>query len=116
MENFDLMVAQNILDLLNKQKKKQSDLGRFLDLPRQTVNKILAGKRNLLASEFAKIANFFSCKIEDLTRQRKVLKEKVSAQLMGEITKKETNKTFELIFELSDIIVEQQYLNDNKEA
>lgn len=115
MENFDLMVAQNILNMLTEQKKKQSDLAKFLNVPRQTINKILLGKRNILANEFSQIAKFFSCKIDDLTKTNSVSNGRVYAQLMGEITKPETKKTFDLIFEISDIIIDQQYLNDNKE-
>ncbi len=115
MENFDLMVAQNISEMLNIQGKKQSDLAKFLKLPRQTVNKILAGKRNLLANEFASIAEFFNCKIEDLTKKTPISNENMVAFFMGEISKPETENVLNNIFELSDLYVEQQYLNDNKE-
>ena len=114
MENFDIMVAQNITQLLSDQGKKQSDLAKHLNLPRQTINKILAGKRNLLANEFAEIARFFNCKIEDLTKQTAVSEEHMLAYFMGNVSNKKTKQVFEKIFELSDLFVEQQYLNDNK--
>lgn len=110
-----MMVAQNISELLSVQGKKQSDLAKHLNLPRQTVNKILAGKRNLLANEFASIADFFHCKIEDLTKKVPISSENMVAFFMGEISKQETKEVLKDIFELSDLFVEQQYLNDNKE-
>lgn len=114
MENFDIMVAQNITQLLSDQGKKQSDLAKHLNLPRQTINKILAGKRNLLANEFADIAKFFNCKIEDLTKRNTVSEEKIHTFFMGNVSKEETKQVFSKIFELSDLFVEQQYINDNK--
>ena len=115
MENFDLRVAQNISDLLQEHNKKQADLARYLNLPRQTISKILAGKRNLLANEITSIAKFFSCKISDLTKENNNNADKVYAYFMGEVSNSEVKEVFENIFKLSDIIINQQYLNDNKE-
>ena len=114
MENFDMMVAHNIMELLSTQGKKQTELAKYLNLPRQTVNKILAGKRNLLANELTDIASFFNCKIEDLTAQTHVSDQNMCAFFMGEVSKEKTKEVFKKIFELSDMFVEQQYLNDNK--
>ena len=115
MENFDLIVAQNISNQLEKNNKKQADLARYLNLPRQTISKILAGKRNLLANEITSIASFFSCEISDLTKEERMIEDNVYAYFMGEVSDVKIKKVFEEIFTLSDIIIEQQYLNDNKE-
>lgn len=116
MENFDLIVAQNISDQLEKNNKKQADLARYLNLPRQTISKILAGKRNLLANEITSIARFFSCEISELTKEKgKIDDNNIYAYFMGEVSNKKIKEVFNDIFTLSDIIIEQQYLNDNKE-
>lgn len=117
MENFDNLVARNILAMLALQSKKQSDLAKYLNLPRQTINKILAGKRNILANEFSKIAEFFDCDIKELISNNEQLnKGTVHAFFMGEISSEKTQKVLDKIFELSDIIIDQQYINDNKEG
>ena len=115
MENFDMMVAQNINDLLNEKGKKQSELAKFLNLPRQTVNKMLTGKRNILANEINQIATFFNCKIDNLVKKNTFVDTNVHAFFMGENFDNKTKQLMSKLYDLSDIIVEQQYLNDNKE-
>ena len=114
MKGFDLIVAENIKNKLHEVKKKQTDLANFLGFPRQTINKILNGKRNITAIELNRIAEFFCCPISDLTKQCLNDDCSVKAYFMGNISNPETKERINIVYELSKIIAEQQYASMDK--
>ena len=56
MVDMNMTIAGNILALLKKQNKKQTDLAEALNTNRQTVNKMLNGSRMINAIELKQIA------------------------------------------------------------
>lgn len=113
MRSFDEVVANNIICKLREQNKKQSELATSLNMPRQTINKMLTGKRTISAMELDKIASFFSCTFDDLTIDNNTTSD-VEAYFMGNISNVETKDRVSKIYELSKIIADQQYANLNK--
>lgn len=113
MKGFDLIVAENIKKKLAETQKKQTDLANFLGFPRQTVNKILNGKRNITATELNRVAEFFCCSIGDLTKNSSV-DCSVKAFFMGNISNPETQERINIVYDLSKIIAEQQYASMDK--
>lgn len=65
MNNTDILV-KNIVDYLKINKQNQSDLARFLGVPRQTVSRILKKQRDINAYELASIAEYLHVKVGDL--------------------------------------------------
>lgn len=59
-------IAHNIAKCLKDNKKKQSDLAVALNLPRQTVSRMLAGVRSITAVELKKIAAFCDVPVDKL--------------------------------------------------
>jgi len=62
MIDMNEIIACNINTYLAKLGKKQSDLAVALELPRQTISKMLNGGRMITAPELKKIADF--CKTD----------------------------------------------------
>lgn len=117
MENFDKVIISNINKMLHDQNKKQTELARFLGLPRQTISKILTGNRYLLASEISKIANFFNCEIANLFNEQNLNNAQPAHPFfMGESSNGRIDKTFNEVDKICRIIVEQQFINENKEG
>ena len=114
MKSFDLIVAENIKKKLDEQKKKQTELAHFLNLPRQTINKMLTGKRNITAIELNNIAEFFRCDIKELTISNNENGCEVRAFFMGNISNQETKNRIDVVYNLSKIIAEQHYASIDK--
>lgn len=114
MKSFDLIVAENIKVKLEEAHKKQTDLANYLGFPRQTINKILNGKRNITATELTRIAEFFCCAINDLTKELSNNDCFVKAFFMGNISNKDTLERIQIVYDLSKIIAEQQYASMDK--
>ena len=114
MKSFDLIVSENIKVKLDEAHKKQTDLATYLGFPRQTINKILNGKRNITATELNRIAEFFCCPITDLTKEVSNNDCFVKAFFMGNISNQETKERIDIVYELSKIIAEQQYASMDK--
>lgn len=114
MKSFDLIVAENIKIKLLEQQRKQTELANFMAVPRQTINKILNGKRNITAIELNSIAEFFHCDIKELTTSNSSDACEVKTFFMGNISNPETKKRIEKIYDLSKIIAEQHYASMDK--
>lgn len=65
------VIAMNISNLLKSSKKKQQDLADALNMPKQTISKMLNGARMISASELSKIANYFSVSMDSLVQEKK---------------------------------------------
>ncbi len=114
MKNVDLIVAENIKIKLKEMDKKQTELGNFLNMPRQTINKMINGQRTITANEINKIAEFFSCNMEDLMVEPLLWESDVKGYLMGHVSGEHTKKRIDRIYELSKIYANHIYINLNK--
>ncbi|MCI8375526.1 MAG: helix-turn-helix transcriptional regulator [Lachnospiraceae bacterium] len=67
MIDMNAVIANNISLSLEKQNRKQVELAEYLEISRQTVNKMLSGIRTISAGELRRIADFLCTSMEDLT-------------------------------------------------
>ncbi len=67
MVDMNVVIANNISMSLEKQNRKQVELADYLEVSRQTVNKMLSGSRTINASELKMIASFLGTSMEELT-------------------------------------------------
>lgn len=66
MTNMNEVIAQNISSRLSQIGKKQTELAEFLNLPKQTISKMLNGTRMISAPELSHIATFCKTTMESL--------------------------------------------------
>lgn len=66
MTNMNEVIAQNISSRLSQIGKKQADLANFLNLPKQTISKMINGTRMISAPELSQIADFCKTSMESL--------------------------------------------------
>lgn len=75
--NKENIIIQNINDFLRINKQSQSDLARFLNMPRQTISRMLNGQRDINGEELSEIAKFLNVdivnlfKVDDIKLQEK---------------------------------------------
>lgn len=67
------VIAMNISNLLKSSRKKQQDLADALNMPKQTISKMLNGARMISAPELSKIANYFSVSMDSLVQEKNSL-------------------------------------------
>ncbi|HWQ71317.1 MAG TPA: helix-turn-helix transcriptional regulator, partial [Desulfitobacteriaceae bacterium] len=85
--NFFELVGQNILSILDEQKKTQVFLAEKIGVSRQVMQKITKGKKSINALEISRIANALNVPIDRLTKKFEETKEIDSLLLfMGRIT------------------------------
>ena len=66
MTNMNEVIARNISNRLSQMGKKQTELAETLNLPKQTVSKMLNGTRMISAPELSRIATFCNTTMESL--------------------------------------------------
>lgn len=114
MVDMNMIIANNILSLLKKEKKKQADLAKYLNTNRQTVNKMLNGTRMINAIELKQIAAFFSVKMEELTRiETPMQNTDVVHAFMGKVASEEAREGLKIADRLSDMIIFHRKVKEN---
>jgi transcriptional regulator with XRE-family HTH domain len=63
------IIGMNILNILNEKGIKQTELAERLGVTKQTLNKIIHGRRNITIDEIKKICNILEVPIERLTKE-----------------------------------------------
>ena len=106
MLDVNVIIANNILNELKKENKKQSDLAKEIGVSRQTMCKILSGARTISAIELSKIAEYLHISMESLMKiPEKLMDTNVVRAYMGRVKTNEAKKGIEIIDELSDMIL-----------
>ena len=67
MMNINLIIANNIVAKMEEKRKKQIDLANEMNLPKQTISKMLNGSRMINAGELVQIAKVLDVEIVELT-------------------------------------------------
>ena len=117
MVDMNTMIAGNILALLKKQNKKQTDLADALGTNRQTVHKMLNGTRMINAVELKSIADYFGVKMEELTRISPIPADtNVVHVFMGKVQSEQAKQALQLADELSDMILFHKRVRENGNA
>ena len=117
MVDMNTMIASNILALLKKQNKKQTDLAEALGTNKQTVNKMLNGTRMINAVELKAIADYLGVKMEELTRITAVNADtNIVHAFMGKVRSEQAKQALQLADELSDMILFHKKVRENGNA
>jgi transcriptional regulator with XRE-family HTH domain len=117
MVDMNTMIASNILAMLKKQNKKQTDLADAIGTNKQTVNKMLNGTRMINAVELKAIADYLDVKMEELTRITAVnVDTNIVHAFMGKVQSEQAKQALQLADELSDMILFHKKIRENGNA
>ena len=117
MVDMNMMIAGNILSLLKKQNKKQTDLANALRTNKQTVNKMLNGTRMINAVELKSIAEYLGVKMEELTKIPSIYADtNIVHVFMGKVQSEQAKQALVIADELSDMILFHKKVRKNGEA
>lgn len=117
MVDMNMMIAGNILSLLKKQNKKQTDLANALRTNKQTVNKMLNGTRMINAVELKSIAEYLGVKMEELTKIPSIYADtNIVHVFMGKVQSEQAKQALVIADELSDMILFHKKVCENGEA
>lgn len=117
MVDMNTMIGSNILTLLKKQNKKQTDLADALGTNKQTVNKMLNGTRMIHAVELKFIADYLGVKMEELTRVSSMhMDTDVARVFMGKVQSERAKEALQIAEELSDMILFHKRVRENGNA
>lgn len=106
MINQDIIIANNIITILKAKNIKQSKLALNLNMPRQTINKMLNGSRGINASELKEIASILDttmdaiCKISEADLETNVFRE-----FVDKVDSEDAKKTILIADELINMII-----------
>jgi transcriptional regulator with XRE-family HTH domain len=114
MVDMSMIIANNIMNYLKKQNKKQTDMACAIGTTKQTVNKMLNGSRMVSAIELKKIADYLGVKMEELTYIPDTEQEvNVVHAFMGKVESQQAKRTLEIADELSDMILFHKRVREN---
>lgn len=114
MVDMNMVIANNILNCLKKQNKKQTDMAEGIGTTKQTVNKMLNGSRMINAIELKKIADFLGVKMDELTQMPEVLpEENVIHAFMGKVASQQAKDALTIADKLSDMILFHSRVREN---
>lgn len=117
MVDMNAVIASNILALLKKQNKKQTDLAEALRTNKQTVNKMLNGARMINAAELKNIAGYLGVNMEELTRIPEAHADTdIIHAFMGKVQSEQAKQALQLADELSDMILFHKRVRENANA
>jgi transcriptional regulator with XRE-family HTH domain len=106
MIDQDIIIANNIISALKAKSIKQSKLAENLNMPRQTINKMLNGSRGINASELKDIALILDttmdslCKISDTNLETNVFR-----KFVDKVDTEDAKKTILIADELINMII-----------
>lgn len=106
MMDMNTIVAGNVLELLKKNGKKQTDLAEAMGIPRQTMNKMLNGGRSIGAADLAKMAEYFGVTMERLVQLSvNPVEQDVVRAFMGRVETDDAKRALQVADEVSDLIL-----------
>lgn len=106
MMDINIMIANNILDVLRKQGKKQMDIAKGIGVSKQTMSKMLNGGRNINAVELKKIADYLGISMEIILQIPDVPEETDAIHtFMGRVETEEAKEALRIADEVSDMIL-----------
>ena len=106
MMDINMIIANNILDILRKQGKKQLDLADGIGVSKQTMSKMMNGGRTINAVELKKIADYLKVSMESIMQVPEVATETdVIHTFMGRVETEEAKEALRIADEVSDMIL-----------
>ena len=117
MVDMNMVIAENILFMLKRQNRKQTELADSIGTNKQTINKMLNGSRMINAIELKMIADFFGVKMEELTRIPKTSIERdIVHVFMGKVDSEQARTALKTADMLSDMILFHKRVRENGTA
>lgn len=110
------IIGRNILNILNEKDIKQTQLADELGITKQTLNKIIHGRRNISIDEIRKICDILSVPIERLTDEEDIKEEQMEPikLFMGEVNSKEARLGLMHAQNIMDMILFHSEIQDKK--
>lgn len=117
MVDMNMVIAENILFMLKRQNRKQTELADSIGTNKQTINKMLNGSRMINAIELKMIADFFGVKMEELTRIPKTpIERDIVHVFMGKVDSEQARTALKTADMLSDMILFHKRVRENGTA
>lgn len=114
MMNINLIIANNIVAKMEEKRKKQIDLANEMNLPKQTISKMLNGSRMINAGELVQIAKVLDVEIVELTALPTTTQgDNTIRAFMGKFESENAKNALEIADELADMIVFHAKVHDN---
>ena len=114
MLNINLIIANNIVAKMEEKRKKQIDLANEMNLPKQTVSKMLNGSRMINAGELVQIAKVLDVEIVELTALPTINQgDNAIRAFMGKFESENAKNALAIADELADMIVFHAKVHDN---
>lgn len=114
MLDINLALANNILEILKKQGRKQMELAENIGVSKQTMSKMLNGGRMINAIELHKIADFLSVPMEELVRITEHFTDHSGIHaFMGRVESEEAKNALEIADKISDMILFHRKVRKN---
>lgn len=114
MEDINVIVANNIIDLMKKNRTKQVNLAEKIGVSKQIMSKILNGSRMISVAELHKIAEYYHVKMDDLMNApAESHSENVVKAFMGKVNTEAAKKALHDVDELADMIIYHANVREN---
>jgi len=114
MLDMNIVIANNVLNQLKRQNKKQQDLADGIGVTKQIVSKMLNGSRAINAIELSRIAEFLDVSMEALVKLPTVPQEtSFTLAFMGKVTSVGGRDALKTADTLSDMILFHAEVREN---
>lgn len=117
MVDINMIIANNILDTLKSQGKKQSQLADGIGVSKQTMSKMLNGGRIINAVELKKIADYLHVSMENIMRLPDLCQESdIIHTFMGKVETEPAREAIKIADQVSDLILFHAKVKRNGKA
>ncbi len=114
MEDINVIVINNIIDLMKKNRTKQINLAETIGVSKQIMSKMLNGSRMISIAELHKIAEYYHVKMDDLMNAPEESRsENVVRACMGKVNTEAARKALQDVDELADMIIYHANVREN---
>ena len=114
MEDINIIVINNIIDLMKKNRTKQINLAETIGVSKQIMSKMLNGSRMISIAELHKIAEYYHVKMDGLMNAPEDSRsENVVRAFMGKVNTEAARKALQDVDELADMIIYHASVREN---
>ncbi len=116
MTGMNETISDNILTLLWRARRKQTDLAEALGVNIQDVHRMLSGNQTINVAELRKIAEFFHVTMEQLMKPPEGVENMDATQIfMSQVKSDAARRSLEIADKLADMILYYARLRENAE-
>lgn len=116
MMNINLVIANNIIAIMEEKRIKQIDLAGAMNLTKQTISKMLNGSRMINAAELVRIAKILDVEIVELTKLPVTNQgDNALKVFMGSFESENAKSALAIADELADMIIFHAKVHNNAE-